>query len=87
MSDLSLEERVTRLEELFKLHWGILDIEKQKNDLKELHQEMNRVKEELDASEKKWDKYKQSELHQEFLKLSQKLSKLSRDTHERRLEK
>ena len=71
---LTLEERVTRLEELFKLHWGSLDIEDQKKGLKELHQEMDKVKQAVDATSQKWDEYQQSEKHQEFLKLSKKSS-------------
>jgi len=81
MSAVTLEERVTRLEELFKLHWGSLDIEEQKENLDELHQEMDKAKKAVDVTSQKWDEYKKSESHQEFLKMRQELS---RDINERR---
>ena len=83
MTDLTLDERVTRLEELFKLHWGSLDIDVQKENINELHREMDKVKKALDATSQKWDEYQQSEVHQDFLKLRQERSK---DPNEKRPE-
>ena len=73
MTDLTLNERITRLEELFKLHWGSLDIETQKKGLNELHQGLDRVKEKVDATSRKWDEYQQSEAYQDFLKIYQEM--------------
>lgn len=56
MSELTLEERVTRLEELFKLQWGELDIETQKKWVREAHERLGKLNESIDTHERRIQK-------------------------------
>jgi len=74
MSNLTLEERVTRLEEVFTVMFGSLDVEKHKKWLKDAFQESNKLRKAVEASSEKWDDYMKSDQHTKFLELSKELS-------------
>lgn len=73
MSNLTLEERVARLEEVFTVMFGSLDVNEHKTWLRKASEESKELRKAVEASSEKLDSYIKSDQHKKFLELRSKL--------------